>query len=347
MEFSKSLIEWYLLNKRDLPWRHTQDPYRVFLSEIILQQTRVNQGLPYYLEFTRKYPTVIDLANTNEQEVLKTWQGLGYYSRARNLHFTAQVIANEHQGMFPNNYTELLKLKGIGEYTAAAIASFCFKEPVAVVDGNVFRVLSRVFGIETDIAASSSKKIFQQKATELLPIDAPDLFNQAIMEFGALQCKPKNPDCSICIFNTDCIAFNLNKVAQLPVKISKLKVKKQYLHYFVAIDSNQKTLVQKRTQPGIWRNLYEFPLFESNDADEIENIAPIIQELFKTIKIKEIIKHEAPIKHKLTHRELHIQFWILKTESLPQNSTSISEIHQYPFPIVIADFIKNNLPAVF
>ncbi len=347
MEFSKSLIEWYLLNKRDLPWRHTQDPYRVFLSEIILQQTRVNQGLPYYLEFTRKYPTVLHLAQANEQEVLKTWQGLGYYSRARNLHFTAQVIANEYQGVFPNNYTELLKLKGIGEYTAAAIASFCFKETVAVVDGNVFRVLSRIFGIDADIAAGASKKIFQQKATELLPKNSPDIFNQAMMEFGALQCKPKNPDCSICIFNTDCIAFNLNKVADLPVKTSKLKVKKQYLHYFIAIDTNQHTVIQKRNTSGIWRNLYEFPLFESNDAEEPQNITAIAKELFKETTLNQIIKHQTPIKHKLTHRELYIQFWILKTDSLAQNNTPISEINQYPFPIVIADFIKNNLPAVF
>lgn len=347
MKFSKSLIEWYLLNKRDLPWRHTQNPYLVFLSEVILQQTRVNQGLPYYEEFTRKYPTVKDLAEATEQEVLKTWQGLGYYSRARNLHFTAQVITNQYNGLFPGNYAELLKLKGIGEYTAAAIASFCFKEPVAVVDGNVFRVLSRIFGIDADISINSSKKIFQQKATELLPRKNPDLFNQAIMEFGALQCKPKNPDCASCLFNTDCVAFQLDKVEQLPVKSSRITVKKQFLHYFVVLDSDQKTIIQKRNQSGIWRNLYEFPLFESHSADEIENITPIIKELFKTIEIKEIIKHEAPIKHKLTHRELHIQFWILKTESLPQNSTSISEIHQYPFPIVIADFIKNNLPAVF
>lgn len=347
MEFSKSLIEWYLLNKRDLPWRHTQNPYKIFLSEIILQQTRVNQGLPYYLEFVRKYPTVSDLAHASEQEVLKTWQGLGYYSRARNLHFTAQVITQEYKGLFPDNFKELLNLKGIGEYTAAAIASFCFKEPVAVVDGNVFRVLSRVFGIDADISARATKKIFQQKATELLPKNSPDVFNQAIMEFGALQCKPKNPDCLNCIFNSNCLAFNLNKVEQLPVKNSRLKIKKQFLNYFVLTTPNNHTVIQKRNSVGIWRNLYEFPLFESESNVDLAIIPTIAQELFKGIEIQEIIKNESSIKHKLTHRELHIQFWTLKTNSFPDNSIPISEINLYPFPIVIADYIKNKLTPIF
>jgi len=194
MNFSKSLIQWYLQNKRDLPWRNTIDPYFIWLSEIMLQQTRVAQGLPYFLRFTEAFPTVFDLAKADEEQVLKLWQGLGYYSRARNLHKTAQQVAFEFNGKFPANYAELLKLKGIGEYTAAAIASFAYNESVPVVDGNVYRVLSRYFEVETDIASSGAKKEFTQLAAELLPAGEANLFNQAIMEFGALQCVPKNPD---------------------------------------------------------------------------------------------------------------------------------------------------------
>jgi A/G-specific adenine glycosylase len=201
MDFSKLLTDWYLQNKRDLPWRNTSNPYLIWLSEIMLQQTRVAQGMPYFLSFTSSFPTIFDLANANEEQVLKLWQGLGYYSRARNLHQTAQCIANELGGVFPDNYKDLLQLKGVGEYTAAAIASFAYNEVVPVVDGNVFRVLSRYFDIETDIASASAKKEFSALANELIPKDNPALFNQAIMEFGALQCVPKSPNCSECIFN--------------------------------------------------------------------------------------------------------------------------------------------------
>ena len=202
MIFSNSLINWYLNNKRDLPWRNTDNPYNIWLSEIMLQQTRVAQGLPYYLDFITTFPTVFDLAKAPEEKVLKHWQGLGYYSRARNLHYTAKYVANELKGEFPNNYKDLLKLKGIGEYTAAAIASFSHNEAVPVVDGNVFRVLSRYFDIETDISLATAKKEFSELALELMPKNDPATFNQAIMEFGALQCVPKNPDCQNCIFNS-------------------------------------------------------------------------------------------------------------------------------------------------
>src|SRR6478736_6120726 len=204
MEFYNILIQWYLQNKRDLPWRKTDNPYLIWLSEIMLQQTRVAQGTPYFLSFTTAFPTVFDLANADEEQVLKLWQGLGYYSRARNLHKTAQYVANELSGKFPDNYIDLLKLKGVGEYTAAAIASFSYNEPVPVVDGNVLRVLSRYFEVETDIAAASAKKEFSALAFELMPKDNPAIFNQAIMEFGALQCVPKSPNCGICVFNTSC-----------------------------------------------------------------------------------------------------------------------------------------------
>jgi len=223
MRFAKTLTSWYLQNKRDLPWRNTENPYFIWLSEIMLQQTRVAQGLPYFLRFVQSFPTVFDLAKADEEKVLKLWQGLGYYSRARNLHKTAQHIAFELDGVFPNNYNDLLKLKGIGEYTAAAIASFSYHEAVPVVDGNVFRVLARYFDIETDIAQASAKKEFSALAYELMPKDSPALFNQAIMEFGALQCVPRNPDCSICPLNSGCLALQKKKVDQLPVKSKKQK----------------------------------------------------------------------------------------------------------------------------
>ena len=218
MNFTKLLTQWYLKNKRDLPWRHTQNPYLIWLSEIMLQQTRVAQGMPYFFSFAKAFPTVFELANASEEQVLKLWQGLGYYSRARNLHKTAQYVAFELNGEFPGTYKELLLLKGIGEYTAAAIASFSYNECVPVVDGNVFRVLSRYFDIETDIASSSAKKEFAALAFELMPKNNPALFNQAIMEFGALQCVPKNPDCQVCPLNHGCLALQKKKVNQLPVK---------------------------------------------------------------------------------------------------------------------------------
>jgi len=223
MIFYKTLTHWYLQNKRNLPWRNSNSPYHIWLSEIILQQTRVSQGTPYYLAFVKTFPTVFDLANATEQEVLKLWQGLGYYSRARNLHKTAQFIANELNGVFPQNYLGLLNLKGVGDYTAAAIASFAYNERVPVVDGNVFRVLARYIGVEEDIANHRTRKTFQALALDLMQAAEPNLFNQAIMEFGALQCVPKNPNCTICPFNGSCYALQKNKVAILPIKSKKAK----------------------------------------------------------------------------------------------------------------------------
>ena len=263
MEFSNKLISWYLQHKRDLPWRETQNPYYIWLSEIMLQQTRVAQGLPYFMKFTTAFPTVFDLANASEEAVLKLWQGLGYYSRARNLHKTAQIVAFEMNGVFPENYTNLLKLKGIGDYTAAAIASFSYNECVPVVDGNVFRVLSRYFDVENDISIQSTKKVFAALALELMPKNNPAQFNQAIMEFGALQCVPKSPNCIICPFNESCAALMKNKVDKLPVKNKKIKVTNRFLNYLIYNDSKNNTIIQKRTEKGIWQNLYEFPLLEA------------------------------------------------------------------------------------
>ncbi len=344
MEFSNLLIRWYLENKRDLPWRKTDNPYLIWLSEIMLQQTRVAQGTPYFLSFTNAFPTVFDLAAANEEQVLKLWQGLGYYSRARNLHKTAQFIANELSGNFPDNYTDLLKLKGVGEYTAAAIASFSYNEPVPVVDGNVFRVLSRYFDVETDIASASAKKEFAALAFELMPKDNPAIFNQAIMEFGALQCIPKSPNCGICIFNESCAALQKKKVDQLPVKSKKLKVRNRYFNYLVVSDDNENTIIQKRTAKGIWHNLYEFPLIETEKVEDFEFIAKQIQsDFFKENAMASLSEiNPESIIHKLSHQHLHIKFWKVNLKGTIENGISSTDLKTFPFPIVIHNFIERD-----
>ncbi|WP_418264743.1 A/G-specific adenine glycosylase [Flavobacterium faecale] len=348
MTFHNLLISWYLQNKRDLPWRNTTNPYHIWLSEIMLQQTRVAQGTPYFLSFTTHFPTVFDLAKANEEQVLKLWQGLGYYSRARNLHKTAQHIALELNGKFPDNYKDLLKLKGVGEYTAAAIASFSYNEIVPVVDGNVFRVLSRYFDIETDIAQASAKKEFTALASELIPKDNPAIFNQAIMEFGALQCVPKNPDCNNCIFNNSCLALQKKKVDQLPVKSKKVKVKKRYLNYIVVTDEKNQTLIQKRTLKGIWHNLYEFPLIETEKEEDFNFVSNAISKtLFDKKSILSIMEHnEKSIIHKLSHQHLHIKFWGIKIKGKVDKGISPEELKTLPFPIVIHNFIEQAQIAV-
>jgi A/G-specific adenine glycosylase len=342
MNFSNLLIRWYLENKRDLPWRKTDNPYLIWLSEIILQQTRVAQGTPYFLSFTNAFPTVFDLATANEEQVLKLWQGLGYYSRARNLHKTAQFVANELAGKFPDNYKDLLKLKGVGEYTAAAIASFSYNEPVPVVDGNVFRVLSRYFDVETDIALASAKKEFAALAYELMPKDSPAFFNQAIMEFGALQCVPKSPNCGICVFNESCAALQKKKVDQLPVKPKKLKVRKRYFNYIVVVDDLGNTIIQKRTAKGIWHNLYEFPLIETDKEEDFEFIAEQIQnDFFKGNSILSVTEsNKQSIVHKLSHQHLYIKFWEVKVEGIIANGIDAKNLKTFPFPIVIHNFIE-------
>jgi len=344
MDFTKSLTQWYLQNKRDLPWRNTVDPYPIWLSEIILQQTRVAQGTPYFLSFLNAFPTVFDLANANEEQVLKLWQGLGYYSRARNLHKTAQFVAQELSGVFPPTYKDLLKLKGVGEYTAAAIASFSYNEAVPVVDGNVFRVLSRYFDVETDIAVASAKKEFAALAFELMPKDNPALFNQAIMEFGALQCVPKSPNCGICIFNESCAALQKKKVDQLPVNNKKLKVRNRYFNYLVVSDENENTIIQKRTAKGIWHNLYEFPLIETDIVEGFDSISTMIQDqFFENNDVLSIEEHnEKSIIHKLSHQHLHIKFWKVSVKGTIENGIDAETLKTFPFPIVIFNFIEKN-----
>lgn len=342
MKFSKLLIQWYLQHKRDLPWRNDTNPYTIWLSEIMLQQTRVAQGLPYFLRFTEAFPTVFDLAKADEEQVLKLWQGLGYYSRARNLHQTAKQIAFELNGEFPKNYSGLLKLKGVGEYTAAAIASFSYNEDVPVVDGNVFRVLSRYFDVETDIASTGAKKEFAELAAALIPKGQANVFNQAIMEFGALQCVPNNPDCGICPFNDSCLALQKKKVAKLPVKSKKLKVTNRYFNYLVFSDESNNAIIHKRTQKGIWHNLYEFPLLETISQESDETIIKLIDnQNFAENEIGQInLYNEIPIKHKLSHQHLHIKFWQVKVKGILANGIDHESALKLPFPIVIFNFVE-------
>jgi A/G-specific adenine glycosylase len=342
MDFSNILIKWYLQNKRDLPWRKTTNPYLIWLSEIMLQQTRVAQGTPYFFSFSEEFPTVFDLANADEEQVLKLWQGLGYYSRARNLHKTAQYVANELNGIFPPSYTELLKLKGVGEYTAAAIASFSYNEPVPVVDGNVFRVLSRYFDIESDITLPATKKEFTELARQLMSKEDPAIFNQAIMEFGALQCVPKSPNCPVCVFANSCAALQKKKVDVLPVKSKKIKVTNRFFNYLILEDALGNTLIQKRTAKGIWHNLYEFPLLEAQEIVDFDFVSKTVQnDIFANYTILGIEDcSHATVIHKLSHQHLHIQFWKIKIKEIIENGVDSVSLETFPFPIVIYNFIK-------
>ncbi|MFK5981291.1 MAG: A/G-specific adenine glycosylase [Flavobacteriaceae bacterium] len=342
-DFSKKLIAWYLEYKRDLPWRATKSPYHIWLSEIMLQQTRVAQGLPYYLSFISEFPTVFDLANASEEKVLKLWQGLGYYSRARNLHTTAKYISEELNGVFPTNYIDLLKLKGVGDYTASAIASICYNEATAVVDGNVYRVLARIFGISTPINSAEGIKEFKKLAQLFLPSEEIGTYNQAIMELGARQCKPQNPDCNSCIFNDRCEALQKKKVSELPVKLKKTKVKKIYFNYMVVLSEENKTILQQRTGKGIWQQLYEFPLIEASEEINLESLQKTneYQELNKKYSINSTtIYNDKLIVHKLSHRHLYTRFWIVETSAVIKNGVSHDEITKYPVPILIGNFIS-------
>ncbi|MGY3792175.1 A/G-specific adenine glycosylase [Aquimarina sp. 433] len=348
MIFSKKLISWYLQNKRSMPWRETIDPYRIWLSEIILQQTRVAQGLPYYLAFTEQYPTVFDLANAEEEQVLKLWQGLGYYSRARNLHTTAKYVANDLHGVFPTSYKELLKLKGVGDYTASAIASICYDEVVPVVDGNVYRVLSRYFNISTPINSTEGIKEFKKVAIEVMEQEEPATYNQAIMEFGALQCKPQNPYCIVCPLNDSCESLQKGTVASLPVKLKKLKVKKRYFNYLIFLVDDKHTVIRQRTGKGIWQNLYEFPLIESDKDVNLEYVEKheILKESMSTSSYNITVYEEEFKIHKLSHQHLYTRFYIIRTDNSPKFDDSyqlipIDKIKEYPVPILLGNFIDS------
>lgn len=341
MKFSNILIYWYLQNRRELPWRKTKNPYFIWLSEIMLQQTRVAQGMAYYLKFTSTFPTVFDLAKADENTVLKMWQGLGYYSRARNLHFSAKLIANEFNGKFPSTYNEIIKLKGIGDYTASAIASICFDEPTAVVDGNVYRVLSRYFGIKTPINSSAGIKEFKSLAQSLIDKNKAGTFNQAIMDFGALHCKPQNPLCNTCPFSDSCFALEKKLTKDLPVKEKKIKVRKRYFNFLVIKTKEDRTILLERKGKGIWQGLYQFPLIESDKTINKEEL--ILSEDFNNLfpsKTTLSLFNKKEIIHKLSHQHLHTQFWIIETKNSPEINMNWSEIEKYPVPILIAKFLE-------
>lgn len=337
MRFNTILSRWYSVSKRDLPWRLNKNPYHVWLSEIILQQTQVNQGLPYFEKFISHYPTVNDLANADEQDVLKLWQGLGYYSRARNLHFTAKYVVNECNGEFPKSHKELLELKGVGDYTASAIASICYEEPCAVLDGNVYRVLSRYFGIDTPINTSTGNKEFKALAQSLIPKTNIGDYNQAIMEFGAKQCKPKAPECIICPLAKSCVALKTNAVNSLPIKLKKLKVKNRYLNFLVYVSADHKTIMEKREGKGIWQGLYQFPCIETKKS---EGELAITQKL-KSNHHSITLYNSKDIIHKLSHQHLHTKFWIVEIEDLNGRGIPFSEVRTYPVPILISKFIES------
>lgn len=346
--FTKQLLKWATTIDRPMPWKGEKNPYFIWLSEIILQQTRVEQGLPYFLKFKEKYPTVFDLAKAPEDEVMKLWEGLGYYSRARNLHFTAKHIAENLEGKFPTSLEEILKLKGVGVYTAAAIASFAYDLPHAVVDGNVYRVLSRYFGIKTPIDSTEGKKEFAQLADTLLEQKSPAKYNQAIMDFGAIQCTPKLAACKNCFLKKNCFAFQEGNVYDYPVKSKKIKKQTRHFNYLV-LNSNGHVWLQKRTQKDIWRDLYEFPLIETATLlkKDILSQGEIWQELIGdfTYEIKHI---STPFRQQLTHRtiiatfleiDLPDDFFIKKNTYMKVDRKNLGK---FAFPKIIDLYLKDN-----
>ena len=343
-----TLINWYAENHRDLPWRHDPTPYEVWLSEVILQQTRVNQGTDYYLRFIERWPSVTDLAKAKEEEVLKMWQGLGYYSRARNLHKCAKQVVEQYDGKFPADFEQLKKLQGIGSYTAAAIASIAFNLPHAVVDGNVYRVLSRLFDIDTPINNNEGQTLFSHLADELLNHERPGLHNQAMMEFGALNCTPKNPNCLLCPLQAQCLAFAHQTVMQRPVKLQKVKVTNRYFNYLV-INIKDSIYLHKRSDNDIWRNLYDFPCIESEQPMTIEEVLATeqFQQLIEN-KPFTIVKVSPVFTHKLTHRTILAQFIELKLEKkLLQIETKDlflarkTDLGNFPIPRLIDLYLNN------
>ncbi|MGR3810466.1 A/G-specific adenine glycosylase [Jiulongibacter sp. NS-SX5] len=340
---SEKILSWYQENKRDLPWRRTSNPYFIWLSEVILQQTRVDQGMAYYLKFTERFPKVEDLSQATEEEVLRLWQGLGYYSRARNLHAAAKYIDQELSGKFPSTFEEIKKLKGVGDYTAAAISSIAFNEPKAVVDGNVYRVLSRLYGVNTPINSTEGFKQFSQLAIDLLNTKEPGEHNQAMMELGATICKPKNPECPACPINLECVANKQKTQTDLPVKLKKIKVRDRYFNYLV-FKLDDKIYLQKRTGKDVWTGLYEFFLVESDKAiasfDGLENSLPEWANL-KVLNIGTPVSK----KHLLSHQRIHANFWLIDLANVDKSAKtsffSKSEIEELPKHQLIVNYLLN------
>jgi len=347
MDLSQILLDWYRQNHRDLPWRRTNDPYAIWLSEVILQQTRVDQGMPYWFRFLEAFPTATDLANADEQEVLRLWQGLGYYSRARNLHDAAKVVRDEYNGIFPDQYEQIRALKGIGDYTAAAIGSIAFNLPHAVVDGNVYRFLSRIFAINTPIDSTNGKKEFFVLANELIDKSNPGMFNQAMMEFGAMQCKPSNPDCSVCPFNQYCQSFATNTVSEYPVKSKKTKTRNRYFD-FIILSDEKNTILQKREGKDIWQGLYQFPLIESatKNKNKLDLSKSEVANYLNTNSHK-MVKSSAIVKHVLSHQVIFAKFWWINMESVSTakdaNMIKVpwSQLGDYGMPQLIVKYLES------
>lgn len=345
LEIRCLLKNWYEKNHRDLPWRNTNDPYKIWISEIILQQTRVAQGLKYYLRFIDKFPTIKSLAESTEHDILKEWQGLGYYSRARNLHTAAKMVVEEFNGTLPKTYKELLSLKGIGEYIAAAILSIAYDKPYAVVDGNVYRVLSRIFAIEAPIDTSTGKKQFAQHAQDLLDVANPGKHNQALMEFGALQCTPVQPQCHLCIMSHLCLAKKLNLQSELPVKQKRIKIRKRYFHYF-DININGYTYLNKRVEDDIWKNMYEFPLIETDIKTSFNALieTSFFKELFKESDLIFELKKE--VKHILTHQHIYTLFYSVIGAKIDPSfdlnflKVNINDVQMYPVSRLIHRYLE-------
>lgn len=358
MNFTEALIIWYKKNKRDLPWRNTRDPYRIWLSEIILQQTRIKQGQDYYLAFVNQFPDLPSLAGASEEEILKLWQGLGYYTRARNLYKTAQIILTDYNGQFPENYNDLLKLSGIGSYSAAAIASLAFGQPYPVVDGNVLRFLSRYFGLKGSVKAGSTKKEIFRRALNLIDHENPGEFNQAVMEFGSLYCKPKNPDCKSCVFKTDCRAFQGGLVNYIPVKPAKSQINNRYFHYLIFADGKGVYYLKKRTGNDIWKNMYDFPLIEKKSFLPSRNLLLEIAVILGTNawSMKQLKQYD--FRHILTHQVIHARLYQInfcepgvlnRLKSGFGNDileVKYDAIHRYPVPRPIEKFLKKFLVNV-
>ena len=350
--FNAPIHSWYSLYKRDLPWRRTRNPYLIWLSEIILQQTRIDQGLSYYLRFVDEFPTISDLAMASEDQILKIWQGLGYYSRARNLHFTAKYIHLHYKGKFPDDYQSILRLKGIGEYTAAAITSISFNLEYPALDGNVYRVLSRFFGISEPIDTSAGKKIFYALAKDLIKGTDPGMHNQALMEFGALQCTPKNPDCRMCPLIEKCYAFSENKVNELPVKQNKTRQRDRFFNYLVLTNSNN-TWIRKRVGDDVWKNLYEFPLIETIEEITIDKL--LLKKEFQFIVRSEqsILENISNWKiHILSHQRIHFRFiriQLLYEINVPDNLIRVNkeDIFNFAVPKLIERYLTENGLEVF
>ena len=319
MDIAEILIHWYTENKRLLPWRETTDPYRIWISEIILQQTRVIQGLKYFNRFMDHFPHIKALAEAPEDEVMKYWQGLGYYSRARNLHAAAKEIMDRFDGIFPQKYADVLSLKGIGKYTAAAICSFAWKQPYAVVDGNVYRVLARVFGMDTPIDSNTGKKEFSELAQVLLDKRHPDLYNQAIMDFGAIQCTPKVPNCLYCPLRDCCNAFSSGRVDKLPVKEGKTIVKPRYFNY-LHIRSKTHNLLMRRNGKDIWQNLYEYPLIETEQPTDFVDLqqTDVYKKWMNGVQEIQVLRMYEMPEHVLSHRIIYARFYELEVSNFSE-----------------------------